>query len=406
MNILHTVESYSPSVGGMQEVVRQLSERLCLAGHSVTIATSAEPDRTATVIHGVRIVAFPISGNAVRGYQGPVEDYRRFLMESEFDIVTNFAAQQWATDLALPVLRQVKGKHVFVPTGFSALYQPEYGSYFEDMKGWLADYDMNVFLSDSYRDIAFARACGVTRIRVVPNGAGSDEFSATVPGSIRSRLAVPERSLLILLVGSHTGIKGHAEALAMFDRARIRDAALVIVGNEGPCEELCQQAAAKINRSWRRLLDHKVCRVVQLDRRDTVAAFQQADLFLFPSNVECSPIVFFECMASRTPFLTSDVGNAAEVIDWSGGGGVLLPTRRGMNGYSTVIVEEATTVLETVAADPERREQMAARAFDAWKSRFSWEHVAGQYESLYLELLGRQLLATGPNVPHATAELV
>ena len=40
MKILHTVEFYHPSVGGMQEVVKQLSERLVRLGHNVTVATS------------------------------------------------------------------------------------------------------------------------------------------------------------------------------------------------------------------------------------------------------------------------------------------------------------------------------------------------------------------------------
>ncbi len=40
MNILHTSEFYSPGVGGEQEVVKQLSERLAARGHEVTVATT------------------------------------------------------------------------------------------------------------------------------------------------------------------------------------------------------------------------------------------------------------------------------------------------------------------------------------------------------------------------------
>ena len=35
MKILHTVEFYHPSQGSMQEVVRQISERLVKLGHKV-----------------------------------------------------------------------------------------------------------------------------------------------------------------------------------------------------------------------------------------------------------------------------------------------------------------------------------------------------------------------------------
>jgi len=48
MNILHCVESYYPSVGGMQEVVKQLSERLVKLGHAVKVATRNNPDRNFT----------------------------------------------------------------------------------------------------------------------------------------------------------------------------------------------------------------------------------------------------------------------------------------------------------------------------------------------------------------------
>ena len=62
-----------------------------------------------------------------------------------------------------------------------------------------------------------------------------------------------------------------------------------------------------------------------MDRVLTVNAFKQANLFLFPSLIECSPIVLFEAMASSTPFLVSDVGNSKEIVKWTGGG-ELLPT--------------------------------------------------------------------------------
>ena len=98
MRILHTVEQYYPVVGGMAEVVKQLSERLVRMGHEVTVATSALPERRQRIVGGVNIEEFPLSGNWTRGVSGDVIQYIEFLQCSDFDIVTNFAAQQWATD--------------------------------------------------------------------------------------------------------------------------------------------------------------------------------------------------------------------------------------------------------------------------------------------------------------------
>ncbi len=388
MKILHTVEFYTPVICGMQEVVRQISERLELAGHDVTVATSAHPDRKDPVINGVRTVSFPISGNAVRGYQGPVKEYQQFLLESDFDVITNFAAQQWATDLVLPLLPQIRAKKVFVPTGFSALYNSSYRGYFEGMKTWLHLYDMNVFLSNSYRDIDFARACGVKNLIVIPNGAAEDEFLKEVPIDMRSRLGIPPGWLLILHVGSHTSIKGHAEMIKIFRQARLREAALVIVGNKGLCERSCQRSASRFRRHREWFLDRKRFVLANLSRQETIAAFQQADLFLFPSNIECSPIVLFECMASRTPFLTTDVGNAPEIITWSGGG-VCLPTKIARNGKSRARIRESARLLEELSRDSERRRSMAESGFRAWKERFTWERIAIEYERLYQATLDR-----------------
>src|SRR5688572_4849696 len=105
MKILHTVESYLPSRHGMQEVVMQLSENLAKLGHQVTIATSFNNQRASDVISNIPIVSFKVSGNAVLGMKGETSEYQEFLKNSDFDVITNFAAQQWATDLALPVLK-------------------------------------------------------------------------------------------------------------------------------------------------------------------------------------------------------------------------------------------------------------------------------------------------------------
>lgn len=388
LNILHTVESYHPSVGGMQEVVRQLSERLVGLGHSVTVATSASKQRNSSTLNGVRIAEFAISGNAVRGYTGDVDSYQDFLLSGSFDVITNFAAQQWATDLAFPLLEQLSCKKVFVPTGFSGLYWPKYKGYFQEMPASMKRYDMNVFLSDDYRDINFAREHGVVKTMLIPNGAGADEFRDREGVNIRQQCGIPENHFLIILVGSHTGVKGHAEAVRIFGRARLKNAAFLIIANDlgGGCTHACRWRERWFNK-WQRITGgSKILQVRSLSRADTVAAYRQADLFLFPSNIECSPIVLFECMASRTPFLSTDVGNAAEIARWSGGG-LILPTRKTRLGFSKALIRVAARLLESLHADEELRSALATAGHAAWRERFSWEKIALDYERLYAQLV-------------------
>lgn len=388
MKILHTVEFYHPSVGGMQEVVRQLSERLARSGHDVTVATSRLPGRSKREYRGVRIAEFSVFGNLALGMSGELDEFRKFVLNGGFDVVTNFAAQQWSTDALLPVLKHINGAKVFVPTGFSALHDPTYRDYFASMKEWMRQYDVNVFLSESYRDVEFARACNVKNMITIPNGAAEDEFLAKPEVDIRTRLGIPRNHLLILNVGSHTHAKGHAESISVFAKAQIRNATLLLVANdvEGGCSNSCRstEARSRFRPSWyfagKRLL------VRSLSRTETIAAFHAADLLLFTSQIECSPLVLFEAMASRTPFLATDVGNVAEIIQWSDGG-ELLPTSFDSLGFGRVEVTAAAEILERLAADASRREELAAAGFSAWCKNFTWERIALQYEAMYRSLL-------------------
>lgn len=403
MKILHTVQGYLPERNGMQEVVSQLSEKLVALGHEVTVATTFSSQRTTAFINGVKVVSFNISGNAVTGMSGETDSYISFLKQSDFDIITNFAAQQWATDLMLPVLKEIKAKKVFVPTGFSALNVPAYKSYFENMKSWMKEYDANIFLSDNYRDINFARANNVQQVGIIPNGASETEFANAPFIDIRKLIHVPEDSPLIITVGNHTGYKGHAEAMKIFSEAAIPNASLLVIGNDVTngnrvfnkmkevinlaglkdtnCSLSCKLTAARYNA----LSPAGSIRVQAMSRTETINTFKQADLFLFPSLIECSPIVLFESLAAGTPFLVADVGNAKEIIEWTGGG-QLLPTVIDKRGYSKVNIKESAQMMKTLLNSKPAMESLAKAGNEAVLEKFTWTKIVKQYEGLYLQL--------------------
>jgi len=370
----------------MAEVVKQLSERLVAMGHTVTVVTGTHPERQNEIKNGVRIISFPIRGNSVSGYQGSTKAYEDFLLNSNFDVVTLFAAQQWATDIALPILEKIKGKKVFVPTGFSYFQNPFYSAYYENMKTWMKNFDANVFLANNYQDVNFAGENGITKNHLIPNGAAEEEFDSSVRINIREKFNIKKDSFLILHVGSFTGAKGQPEAIKIFLRSKISNGVLLLSGHNN--KQLKKLLSSHPRFMWLKLqalLKGKKIIVTELNRQETVDAYKAADLFLFPSNVECSPIVLFECMAAKLPFVSSEVGNTVEIAQW-GGNGFIMPTEKDEIGWGKIKIEESAKLLEEVCSNRDKLKKMGENGYTAWKNKFTWKKIAEQYEKLYLNL--------------------
>ena len=98
-------------------------------------------------------------------------------------------------------------------------------------------------------------------------------------------------------------------------------------------------------------------------------ALAAADLFLFTSRVECSPLVILEAMAAGTPWVSYDVGNVSE-----------LPGGLVARDYDELL-DRAGQILD--GAHPE----LGAQGHEAWDKTHRWENIIAQYESVFEKLL-------------------
>jgi L-malate glycosyltransferase len=378
MRILHAVELYSPSVGGAQEVVRQVSVRLAERGHDVTVATRALADRASPQIDGVAIEEFDAGGSALHGLSGEVERYRDFVRDGGFDAVMTYAAQQWTTDALLDMVGDVPAATVLAPCGFSGLGTRSWRPYFRRLSGAMREFDALVFHSETYQDIEFARAAGLANLHVIPNGADEREFGGDDDGvDFRELHGIGAAEPLLLTVGGHTGLKGHARVLSAL-RALDTPATLALVGNTpvgGGCLAECERLAERGGR-----------RVLMLDppREEVVAAYRAADLFVFASEVEASPLVLYEANAAGMPFVSGPAGNAEEIARWTGGGVVVPAPRR--RRRVRVSPRRLARAADELLADSSRRAELGERGRRAWRESFTWDAVASRYERLYEEL--------------------
>lgn len=368
MRILHTVALYDPRVGGAEKVVKEASERLVARGHEVTVATGYAPDRTFTERNGVRVESFRIEGNATLGIRGTdAKRYQEFILDSKFDVVMNYAAQSWATDLTYPLLRQLNSAKVLFACGYSGLVTWRkyiYAGYFRRMPAILADYDLVVYHSAIGRDYDFGEKHQIKHYRIVPNAICADEFDHDLDVSFRKQYNITTPHLLVT-IGNHYKIKGHDYIIKAFNQLGRDDVTLAIIGNNTAkahrsCYPSCQQASAE---------NPNIRLFEGIPRTHVVAALKEADLFLLGSLIEAFPLVILESMGAGVPFVSTDAGNTRELP-----GGVIIYSPQEMSG-----------AIRDLLQSPEKRAALALLGKTAQRQRYEWDAVIDQYEHVYQE---------------------
>jgi glycosyltransferase involved in cell wall biosynthesis len=395
--VLLCCEQYPPSIGGIQEVIKQIAERLAHNGIDVTVATSQHPDRDIdTYSNGVRVVSFPIFGNQARGLHGPIEQYRSFLLHGNFDAILIKAAQQWTFDAAIDVIPQIKCKKLFIPCGFSGLNNPLYADYFQKMPEWLALFDGLIFYSSNYQDIEFAKKHGLSPLFIIPNGADEREFQQLDSDNIRRQLGIDPNHDVLLTVGSRIANKGHWEVIRAFRKAHLKRPATLVINANSPGNRFFVSISRHIKHaftarwplSWlawfyNRLSKHKRTIIVDLSRHELVRLYKTTNLFVFASHVEYSPLVLFEAAASGTPFIASIAGNSREIAEWTSGG-IVVPSKNKSTAEVSVI--DLSLAIEKMLSDPLKLEIMGQNARRAiWENGLTWEQIVPRYRRLLLD---------------------
>lgn len=365
MKVLITVEFYyAPGGGGIAEQARQIAEGLVRHGHEVLIATSPVAGR-AEMINGVTIKSFAISGNRVKGISGDIEGYRTFLKNSSVDVLLNFAANVWTTDIALEIAKELPMKKVLSTPGLSKLGTPAYDEYYKNFYAkQLLNYDKIIYTSLVYKDKKFGDEHGLqSKAVIIANGASEEEFLGEQAVDFRKEYNITTPRLVIS-VANHYLAKGHAFVLKAWKKMKRSDATLVIIGQRPArhswysCYPFCKYAE----------LVGKNIRVLSLPSRElTLSAYKQADLFLFGSKIECAPLVMYESMAARVPFVTTNVGNVADHA-----------------GYVTIIdsPEAMANVANKLLDNEAERKRMADKAHELWKHHYTWSQISKEYEKI------------------------
>jgi len=154
-----------------------------------------------------------------------------------------------------------------------------------------------------------------------------------------------------------------------------KDATLLIIGNKF------------VSYGWRKwghfVLDYLGCWLSSVfnkrivlnngkNREFVISAYKQADIFLFGSEVECAPLVMYESFASKTPFISTPVGNVPDYKNIV----KIVKNENEMAGVSNYLLD-----------NDEARKNVSKKAFSEWKEKYTWDKIAEEYEKLFKSLI-------------------
>lgn len=173
---------------------------------------------------------------------------------------------------------------------------------------------------------------------------------------------------MCLFMGRLHPRKGVVALVEAFREANISSARLVIAGPD-------EGALAAV----RPLLDGRITLTGYLGGQERLAALAAADVLALPAVGEGLPMVVLEAMAAGRPVIVSPGCYLPEAAQY-GAGLEVEPA-----------VEPLAAALEALLCNADLRARMGAAAQVLARTRFAWDNIARQMETVYQEMIeGRE----------------
>ena len=218
-------------------------------------------------------------------------------------------------------------------------------------------------ISRQHRDLAH-QTLATLPIPIIYNGVETDVFFPV------EKAATP---VTIVCVGRLIERKGQHHLLHAFARVletRLdHQLRLQLVGT-GDAEDQLRQLARELG------IEHNVEFLGFIDREGMPAIYQQAHIFVLPSQSEGMSIALLEAMASGLPVIVTDTGGTDELVT------------EGVNGMVVPWADRAalTKALLVLIDDAKLRHRMGTSSREK-SAQFSWAEISRQYLSMMQEIV-------------------
>jgi glycosyltransferase involved in cell wall biosynthesis len=359
------VIDYAASTGGAERLVVGLATHLPQDRFEPWICAtrSAEPATARALAEsGVRLVTL---GRSAKWDIHRLGGLVRILRQHRFDVLHahKFGSNLWGTLIgsACRVPALVAHEHSWSYEGDAARAWLD-----GNVIGRLANRFVAVSTADAERMVS-REGVRPEKIVVIPNAyiPSSAAHHADVRAELGLDAAVPLVGIAAVLRPEKridVLLQAHAKV-----RAALPGAQLVIAG-DGDCRQ-------DLERQSRELGIGDAVHFLGA-RTDVDSVLRAVDVAALSSDREGSPLLMFECMASQTPLVATDVGGVPDVVE-QGRTGLLVPRRD-----PDALAEGLLSLLN----DPERRAAMAAVGTEVLQ-RYTIKAITDRFAELYDTLL-------------------
>jgi glycosyltransferase involved in cell wall biosynthesis len=399
MRILHVTPTYFPVKGGIETLVKRVSETLASWGHDITVLTSdftsvdgyyqlgveRIKDRKLR-INGVNIIRVPfgdwlyILGNNVVPLIGPrkirtlIEYYCFKSCSQYFDSLIykqiKFLKPDvvMATPHLLPNVRAVINAHrmtKFPLVLMPCLHEEDSSWPVYEMAKILKDADSVLAMTD-YEAFRLITGYGVKKQNITVSGFGVD---ISVPLSERTIT----RGSNVLFLGRKVPGKGISFLLEAMKVVweRVPNVQLILAGARSPQTLAVDELIRKLPKEYQ----EKVCSFDNITEDEKGQLLQSCFCLVLPSKVESFGGVLLEAWAHKTAIITLDLPVFNSFVDKGHNGLLITPDS----------IDELANAILQLEQNREQAYELGLAGYEKVVSQFTWEQITNRHLLAYRE---------------------
>lgn len=397
VKILHLVNRYHPAVGGGEEHVKLLAEKLTEKGHEVEVWTTNSltsedyPDLLGRrqhpapglpaeeTINGVTVKRFDVTARIWSGIvsRGMFKELAR-INEHQFDLVhthgyhitPSLVGNYYASKFGIPLLHT--GHDIEISNSYPFLIQICKKLYDITIGRQLLKYpDRVIALTDSQVDQYSTRGVKKEKITVIPNAVNFDKFD-NIDDWIPETIVVEdihEEDFLMLYVGRIEEYKGIQDVIQAIDRLPSKNIKFIVVGEDFGYRDKLEQLTNQKD------LTEQIVFTGRVDFGELTNLYRNSDIFILPSHMEGFGIVLLEAMYNGCVCIARAIPATSDIIS------------PGENGYLFETIPELENQIEMIYNNPSNDLQELRESGVMYAKKHDSDKIVERIEETYGEIL-------------------